>query len=164
MFVWQPIFFDRCHPCEKDEKKEVKDNVTEKLFGRLGIALLGLKLKFNPRSIWVIVKSWLPTSLCMSVCLSIRPSAACPFVRSPLSMSIRLFVPSVRLSVFPSVCPSICLPICLSFCMSIYISFRLSICLSVHLSIYPHPFFTENHHMFVHQFVCLPVRLSIDIT
>jgi hypothetical protein len=135
MFVWQPIFFDRCHPCEKDEKKEVKENVREKLFGRLGIALLGLKLKFNPRSIWVNVKSSLPTYLCMSVCLSIRPSVACPFVHlsvCPFVCSFHLSVsPSFRLSVRPSVCQFVCLSVCPSTYLSVCPSVCLSICLSI---------------------------------
>jgi len=62
------------------------------------------------------------TSVCPSVCLSVRPSA-CPSVCPSVRMSIRPPVcPSVCLSVCPSVrppvCPSVRPPVCPSFCLS----------------------------------------------
>ena len=66
-------------------------------------------------------------SVCLCVCLFVRPS-----VRPPVCLSAYL---PILLAVYLSSCLSVCLSFWLSVCLSIYLSVYLSIYLSVYLSI-----------------------------
>ena len=85
-------------------------------------------------------------SVCLCVCLFVRPS-----VRPPVCLSAYL---PILLAVYLSSCLSVCLSFWLSVCLSIYLSVYLSIYLSIYLSVY----------LPVYLSICLSVYLSICLS
>ena len=81
------------------------------------LLFLSVKLVLVCPSVRLFVPCAFHLSVCLSACLSVRPSVCCLSLRVP-----------VRLSVWFSLCPSVCLSVYMSVCLPVFLSVQLSVC------------------------------------